>query len=203
MRTILKIQMVLLVVFGIAGGCTKTNFIKTGLSNGKHDCTMWEYFHTDSYNWDSTIIMIETAGLIDLFDGNDSITFFGPTNHSIRRYLLEENINSVKDMGADFCRTTILRHVMKGKVMRDDIPRGYAYSTIIGEGGQTYDMMGGNQIWVYTEQEEYSGVSQMGAVHVYLRSVETAQSIGVASTDIEPTNGVVHSLSYTYTLGEM
>lgn len=52
---------------------------------------MWEYFHTDSYNWDSTIIMIEHAGLKSLFDGTgeyEQITFFGLTNLSILRYMM-------------------------------------------------------------------------------------------------------------------
>ncbi|MFR5656607.1 MAG: hypothetical protein ACLUDU_00780 [Butyricimonas faecihominis] len=39
--------------------------------------------HTDAYNWDSTILVIERAGLVDLFDGKDpacpEITFFGLT----------------------------------------------------------------------------------------------------------------------------
>ena len=41
--------------------CTKYNYIDGGGANGIHDCTMWEYFHTNSYDWDSTVIMIEHA----------------------------------------------------------------------------------------------------------------------------------------------
>ena len=72
--------------------CTKYNYIDGGIANGVHDCTMWEYFHTDSYNWDSTIIMIEHAGLKSLFDGTgeyEQITFFGLTNLSILRYMMD------------------------------------------------------------------------------------------------------------------
>ena len=29
--------------------CTKYNYIDGGIANGVHDCTMWEYFHTDRY----------------------------------------------------------------------------------------------------------------------------------------------------------
>ena len=74
--------------------CTKYNYIDGGIANGVHDCTMWEYFHTDSYNWDSTIIMIEHAGLKSLFDGTgeyEQITFFGLTNLSILRYMMINN----------------------------------------------------------------------------------------------------------------
>ena len=83
-----SIAVVMVVVFA---SCTKYGYIDGGLADGVHDCTMWEYFHTDSYNWDSTIIMIEHAGLKSLFDGTGEykdITFFGLTSLSIRRYLL-------------------------------------------------------------------------------------------------------------------
>lgn len=48
---------------------TDYNYIDSGLSNGVHDCTMYDYFKTDSYNWDTTRLMIDRAGLADLFKG--------------------------------------------------------------------------------------------------------------------------------------
>lgn len=70
----------------LGSSCTKYDYIDGGLVKGVHDCSMWDYFHTDSYDWDSTIVMIEHAGLKSLFDGTGEykeITFFGLTNHSI------------------------------------------------------------------------------------------------------------------------
>ena len=64
------------------GSCTKWNYHDGGLSYGIHDCSMWEYLHTQPYDWDSTIIMIEHAGLKELFEGqgeHEQITFFGVT----------------------------------------------------------------------------------------------------------------------------
>ena len=84
---------ILLSIFtiGILTSCDpKSNYIDTGISNGKHDCSMLEYFHTSSYNWDSLLVMIQHAELESLFEGREpgyeQITFWGPTNHSIRRY---------------------------------------------------------------------------------------------------------------------
>ena len=48
---------------------TDYNYIDSGLSNGVHDCTMYDYFKTNSYNWDTTRLMIDKAGLADLFKG--------------------------------------------------------------------------------------------------------------------------------------
>ena len=74
-------------------GCRKDYFHDTGLANGKHDCTIWEYMQQDRENWDSTILVIKRAGLQSLFDGTDDenkeITFFGPTNMSIMQFLFK------------------------------------------------------------------------------------------------------------------
>ena len=44
--------------------CDEDNYIDSGIHEQKHDCTVWEYFHTDRANWDSLIVMIEHAGMI-------------------------------------------------------------------------------------------------------------------------------------------
>lgn len=201
-----KIYWIIGIVFCVLGtSCTKNEFQKTGISNGRFDGTMLEYMKAHSYDWDSTVIMIEHAGLEDLFNGNEKITFFGPTNFSILRYMLENDIERVRDMDADFCRNTLLRHVLKGKMMRTDFKHGVKSSKgeLIGEGGDTYTLMGGNEIWAYTFKDEYNGVKEMGPLLLYISSIDTHKRIEIASGDIEPDNGVVHSLAYNFTLGEM
>lgn len=64
-------------------------------------------------------------------------------------------------------------------------------------------MMGGNKIWAYTFRGAYQDVSDVGAVTLYVTSIDGKIDIPIASTDIEPINGVVHSLGYSFTLGEM
>ena len=64
----------------VLGACTDYQYVDTGLANGKHDCTVWEYLHSQPDDWDSTIIMIEHAGMKEYFDGsrqNEQITFSG------------------------------------------------------------------------------------------------------------------------------
>ena len=194
--------MVLLVV---ATSCTKNDFQKTGLSNGRFDGTMLEYMRAHSYDWDSTVLMIEQAGLESLFNGDEKITFFGLTNFSILRYMLKNGIERVKDMTPEFCRETLLRHVMKGKMMRVEFPRGTIpqESEVIGKDGGYYTMMGGNRIWAYTFKDSYQDVAEMGALLLGITSVDKHKKINIASGDIEPDNGVVHSLAYNFTLGEM
>ena len=47
----------------ILGACTKDNFVYSGISKGRHEGkNMLEYMETDSYDWDSTLLMIRHAG---------------------------------------------------------------------------------------------------------------------------------------------
>ena len=105
------IYMITIVVYSTVG-CTKNNYIDTGISNGRHEGkSLLEYMETDSYNWDSTILLVRHAGeeMVRLFEGQDpdhgEITFFGLTNHSIRRYLLQNGLERVTDLDAGWCRS--------------------------------------------------------------------------------------------------
>lgn len=222
-------------IFFLLVSCnTKYNIIDTGLANGKFDGNMYEYLLSNRYNWDSTRLMVEKANLVDLFEGKregfEQITFFGPTNHSIRRYMLDEGISSIAEMDEEFCYEMIMRCVVKGKFMRDDIPLGKntaseddgdddfddfdEYNEYDDEDGHTDENQGtggtvimgamGNRFWIYSFRESYNEVAGVGAVVLYIKSLETGGTmIDVASTNIVPTNGVVHSLHYNFTLGDL
>lgn len=205
-----KILLAVGIAWAVVSCTTDYNMNDTGLANGKFDGTMYEYFHSDSYNWDSLLIMIDRAGLQDLFNGRvegyEQITFWGPTNHSIRRWMLEGGVGGpdrLEDLTPEECRKYVMAHVVKGKYMLNDIPRGTIDMGSV-YGGMT--MCGGdndNQMWVYTEQMPYNGVINVGAVVINIRSMRTLTDIDIASCNIEPTTGVVHSLHPNYTLGEL
>ena len=68
MKKIIYIAMVCLTA-GLFASCTQYNFDDTGLANGKHETTMWDYFKGDKYNWELLCEMAERAGLVPLFQG--------------------------------------------------------------------------------------------------------------------------------------
>ncbi|WP_337813869.1 fasciclin domain-containing protein, partial [Parabacteroides johnsonii] len=182
-----KIIWAILVSMTIVACETKYDMENTGVANGKFDGTMYDYFHSDSYNWDSLIIMIDRAGLQNLFrgevEGYEEITFWGPTNHSIRRWMLEgtEKPERLEELSVEECRKFVMAHVVKGKTMLDDIPRG-TISQNTTSGGMI--MTGGdndNQMWVYTEQRPYNNVIGVGAVVIKIRSLRTLTDIDIAS----------------------
>ena len=160
----------------MATSCTDYNLIDTGVANGDHQTTMWEYFKTDPYNWDSLRVMAERADLVSVFQGTSSygkdITFFGITNHSIRRYLYD----------------------FKTGVKSSDA------SNPIGTGGETFTMASNNPLWIYTFREDYNNVPNAGPLQIYLVSSTTTKTSHVASSNIQTLTGVVHSLDYNFSL---
>lgn len=205
-----KILLAISIVLTIVSCTTDYNMNNTGLANGKFDGTMYDYFHSDSYNWDSLIIMIDRAGLQDLFNGEvegyEEITFWGPTNNSIRRWMLEGGTGvpkRLKDLSPEECRKYVMAHVVKGKTMLNDIPRGTINMGSVSGGMTMYGEDNKNEMWVYTEQLPYNGVIDVGAVIIKIRSMRTLVDIDIASCNIEPTTGVIHSLHPNYTLGEL
>ena len=125
---------IILVLLSLFSCETKYNYIDSGLANGRFDGTMYDYLHSNSYDWDSTLLLVERAGLEDLFQGKqvgyEKITFFGPTNLSILRWMIEQGYNAIREIPEATCRELILRHVVAGIHWRDDIPRG---EQILGE----------------------------------------------------------------------
>ena len=208
MRKILYTIFTLAVIF--ASCDTKDNYIDTGISNGRYDGNMMEYFGSNSYDWDSTVLVIQRAGLEEVFMGTDpdypEITFLGPTNHSIRRWMLQEGYDTVDDIPEDLCRSMMLKHIVKGKYMKKDIAfRNTAYTAADPkqDGGTELTCLGGNKILAYKERLDYAGVSEAGAIVLRFYSRELYQKVPMASVDIEPDNGVVHSLNYSYTFGQI
>lgn len=189
--------------------CTKYNYIDGGTANGIHDCTMWEYFHTNSYDWDSTIIMIEHAGLKSLFDGTGEykqITFFGLTSNSILRYMLENNYKRVTDIPVGKCQDIIQKLVAPKRIMLNDVPRGNRIqsgggteSAFVEYDGLVFDCIRGS-LFLWTQRMAYNDIEDTGEIALYIASQnqDGARNERVASTDIQTTNGVVHSLNYDF-----
>ncbi len=198
-----------IVILFLGISCTDDNLVDTGKANGNHQTTMWEYFKTDAYNWSFLMEMAEHAGLKDIFEGTSSygknITFLGITNHSVRRYLLQNGYEKVTDIPKEDCKTFILSSILDKKIMLEEFVKGKASSDplkIIGTGGKMYKTLSGKELWIYTFQEEYNGVPNTGPVKIYIVSPTVGTTTKVASSNILTQTGVVHSLSYNFTLGD-
>ena len=183
---------------------------------------MYEYFQANHYDWDSLVLMIDRAGLKDVFTGEragyEEITFFGPTNHTIRLWMykseqrwdselqqmvvIKKAYNRVDEIPVEDCRRLVMEHVVKGIYMRDDIPEGTLAESGDREGGMTLTGVEGNSFWIFSFRGMYQGIAGQGAVSLKLIS-EIGQEIKVASSNLESDNGVVHSLHYDYPFGTL
>ena len=202
--------------------CTKYNQIDTGLAKAKFNGNMYEYFQANHYDWDSLVLMIDRAGLKDVFTGEragfEKITFFGPTNHTIRLWMykrerrwdpelmqtvvVKKAYYRVDEIPVEDCHRLVMEHVVKGVYMRDDIPEGTLAESGAREGGTTLTGVEGNSFWIFSFRGMYQGIAGQGAVSLKLIS-EIGQEIKVASSNLESDNGVVHSLHYDYPLGTL
>jgi len=203
MKKYIAIWIGLLLAFS---ACDDNYYHDSGVANGKHDCTMWEYFQTDLENWDSTMVLIEHAGLKDVFDGTNpdykEITFFGVTNLSINQFLFktiddgwEPLYNRIEDIPVELCREMLLSHVVAGKLMKPECE--YEVKGTL-TGGTTVKTLSGIELRVYRTRSSYSGIPDIGAEGLAIHAPVSGQMTTIASADIEVTNGVVHSLDYTY-----
>ena len=59
---------------------------------------------------------------------------------------------------------------------------------------------GGDKIRTYLEKSDYGGVPDAGPISMFLYSMTGKIWIPLASPNIQPENGVVHSLGYNYVL---
>ena len=209
--------------FVLLSGCTKYDFVETGRANGNHNTTMWEYFKSDPYNWSLLVRLSSRIGLQDVFEGKSSygkeITFLGITNHSIRRYLLkkyaeahsEEEAQSLTpeqtealadDLDANEAKAFILSSIIpKRAITLEEFKLGsFIEQNGVQErtGGENYTMASGKVLWLYTFKDAYAA----GRLHLYIVSSDTKKKSEIASHNIRTTTGIVHSLQYSFTLGD-
>ena len=196
---------IMIMVAVVFCSCTKYEYIDGGVAKGVHNCSMWDYFGTDGYDWDSTRVMIEYAGMKSYFDGTGEvkeITFFGITNHVICRYLLKKGYSGVRDMDVADCKKLLKALIIPKKIMTEDIPEGERL--VVGEsltegGGAVYESVWG-KLFLWKLQDPYQGMEHAGAFHLYIaiENNQKAKPEVVASSNIQTNNGIVQSLNYDF-----
>ena len=118
--------------------------------------------------------------------------------------MIEQEYDAIQDIPVEVCRDMLLKHVVAGVHKRDDIPRGeQILGQTQGEGGEVFTNAFGTKFWIYSFRDTYHDIPDVGPVYLKIISFDSRAMIDVASTDIETDNGFVHSLDYSYTLGQL
>ena len=112
--------------------------------------------------------------------------------------MLNNGIERIKDVEPQVWKEMMLRYVIPGKHMKDSFAVGD-----IDDGGDEFTAIAGNRIRVYRKLNPYKETPDVGAATLHIQSIDTEYSIVmIASADIEPDNGAVHSLVYGFTFGK-
>lgn len=79
----------ILIVAVMASACEKQDVYDSGLADGRFNGSVLEYLESGRGRWDSIVVAIRHADIAGIFNGTDpqlkdGITFFGPTNNSVR-----------------------------------------------------------------------------------------------------------------------
>lgn len=209
---------ILMIIPLFLNNCTDDSYlIDGGTSNPYYDGTIMEFLKSRSPGSDpkndyfsDLIKIIEIADMEEVFE-KENITFFAPTNWSIRRsmdvlngewYLMgNDSIKDLKQIKSSVWKEYLSMYILKDKYLLKDIPQ-IDTTAIAAYPGQTYISYGGlpmNAGVVYGDANgvKYAGPRQI--IYSYIYDITTSDMLNayIATSNIQPNNGVVHVINLT------
>lgn len=189
-----------------------------GAHNPQVNVTTYDYLKTNPL-FDSTVILIDRAGLKDAMNAIDA-TFFAPTDYSIAAWLTKIRGKILNTYGQDSARklslSTFSNTQIKDSLSQYIIPqRVQRESLALTDKEFTTALQGDKKIVYLREVNEYIGSVSTKPQYLYLVKVYGARDVpGVTvpaeETDIEvrcqtsgilTTNGVLHVLNNQHVFG--
>lgn len=196
-------------------GCKRDNYYTDGgKANGRFNGSIMGYLASKPVPFDSLVQIIKLAGL-DKTLSTEEITFFAPTDVSIKALIGRSDLNGINarlyfegkdtvkvlaDIDSAIWRKYLLRYIYKGKNKLQDYPQidfnqrsiypgqiYYSYSKAVANIGVFYNDAGGIK---------YMGYRQLHISYIpdISRPLDNWRITRVSSSDIEPDNGIVHVL---------
>lgn len=224
MKTIIdkyiKSSLILLVLAGLLiTSCSKDDYyVDGGKANPAFNGTVMDYLESNP-TFDTIAQIVKLAGMEEMFR-NEEITFFAPTDEVVRRtignattglsnslnlnmalYRLgKDTIKTLSDVDPQIWRKYLMRYVFKGKRVLKDFPQidfdlrqlypgsyYYTYNNDLTNIGVVYNKANG---------VKYTGYRQLAISFINDQSSpDNFITAAVASSDIQPKNGVVHALA--------
>jgi len=214
MLKIFKTTTVILAVFScILMSCSKEKdyFYDTGVHKAKYDGTILQYLKSKPVLFDSLVMAIDAAGMNDVFE-KENITFFAPGNSCIYKavkWLNEDLRMNGKDTVSKFTqikpevwKEALSLYIFKGSYLLKDIPQidTLALNAFPGQGYASY---GGRSMNIGVFYNDAGGIKYVGYRQLVLSFIPDFSNpkVGlinapIATSDIQPTNGVIHALRF-------
>lgn len=218
-----KTLMVIAAFLLIISACKKDDYyIDGGLANAHFNGDMVEYLESKPMEFDSLVQIIKLAGLEETIR-KDELTFFAPRDENIKDligaldrggvnsqlyYLGRDTIKTLADVDSAIWRKYLERYLFKGKNLLMDYPQiDFSLLNIYsGQNYYSYNNSVSNIGVVFNDAASSDGssaIKYMGYRQLHISYISDVSrptnwvTAKVASSDIQPVNGVVHVLDYT------
>lgn len=206
----------------LISSCSKDEYyIDGGKANPVFNGTVLQYLESNP-KFDTIAQIVKLANMEDVFN-NDDITFFAPTDEVVRRtigfvnsrlpfvrdglnqQLFDENKDTIQvlsDVPSTVWRRYLMRYIVKGKFLAKDFPQlDYDLRQLFPGGyyfGFNGDLANIGVVYNETNGVKYTGYRQLTISHIPdPSSPSNFTSAAVATSDVQPKNGVVHVLAIT------
>jgi hypothetical protein len=194
--------------------CGKDDYyIDGGKAKAEFDGTVLQYLQSNP-KFDTIAQIIKLAEMEDVFT-KEEITFFAPTDEVVRRTIGnmdigglnrelfnagKDTIRVLSDVPTEIWKRHLMKYMLKGKYLLKDFPQLdfdlrplYPGSYYFGYNDDLFNI---GVVYNSSNGVKYAGYRQLSISYVPDPSNPNSYIVAaVASSDIQPTNGVVHALA--------
>ncbi|QPH38876.1 fasciclin domain-containing protein [Pedobacter endophyticus] len=209
-KQITKALILVAVSISLFSACQKKYFFDSGTHNGVYNGSILAYLKSKPAYFDTLTRVIELAEMNDVFD-KENITFFAPTSSTIyksvkvlNRYLRtngRDTVARLEQIKPQAWRELLSLYVFKGTNKLKDYPQIDTLN-MLAFPGQGYTSRNGRTMNIGVLYNDAPAVKYAGYRQLYLAYIPSFVDpqkdliyIPVASSDIEPSNGIVHVLA--------
>lgn len=195
--------------------CKKDYYVDGGLSDPNFKGNMLQYLQSKPFYFDTVATVIKLAGLEQNFQ-QDDMTFFAPTDHAIGRIIYNTNkvlyqsgkdtIKALSEVSPSIWRKYLMRYMFHGANKLNDYPQLDINIKALYP-GQNYYSYGNDILNIGVIYNDVNGIKYAGYRHLVISYIPDLNkplnwiSNDISSSDIKPTNGVVHTLTDYTTFG--
>lgn len=211
-KIIKTIIAVLVIAACFLAGCKKDSYYyDTGVHQAKYDGTILDYLKAKPFIFDSLVMAIKVAGMEDVFQ-KENVTFFAPPSSCIHKAIVNLNAdlrNNGKDTVSQLgqvqpqvWKDMLSEYVFKDTYLLKDIPQVDTLA-LTAFPGQGYVSYGGRTMNIGVFYNSANGVKYVGYRQLILSYIPDFSNptvgllnVPIATSDIQPTNGVIHALQF-------
>jgi uncharacterized surface protein with fasciclin (FAS1) repeats len=208
-----NIRLIFLTIISVIialSSCKKEYYVDGGVHDPNYDGTILQFLKSRPELFDTLVKVLEMGDYATLLnDPNANVTFFAPTSQSIAKSMTslnrslfqrgQDTVLDVKQVSPEVWEKYLSKYIYRDKYLLKDYPQIDTVD-MLAYPGQGYISIGGEAMNIGTfyndvRTKNSAGVEQIVKYAGY-RQVLINYSNPVATSDIQPTNGVVHVLQY-------